>query len=137
MTDWVRLSGRLDRDGVHSLLGTADLFVNPAVRESFGIATLEARTAGLPVIARTGNGVSEFIQHDREGLLCDSTNELVEAIAHLVQDADTRQRIREHNRTSEPTNCTWPVVTAAFARCYDRAAALGAARTGDPETPQK
>jgi phosphatidylinositol alpha 1,6-mannosyltransferase len=31
MADWVHLSGRLDREGVRSLLGTADIFVNPAV----------------------------------------------------------------------------------------------------------
>jgi phosphatidylinositol alpha 1,6-mannosyltransferase len=121
MTEWVRLSGWLDRDGVRALLGTADLFVNPTVRESFGIATLEARTAGVPVIARAGNGVSEFIRHGEEGLLCDSNDEFVEAIALLVQDTETRRRIGAHNRSTEPTNCTWPAVTAAFARCYDRA----------------
>ena len=122
MTDWVRLGGRLDRDEVRSLLRTADLFINPAVRESFGIATLEARTAGVPVIARAGNGVSDFIRHDREGLLCDSPDALVDAIVHLVEDADARHRIHTHNRATQPTDCTWPVVTAAFARCYDQAA---------------
>jgi phosphatidylinositol alpha 1,6-mannosyltransferase len=126
MTEWVWLSGRLDRDGVRALLGTADLFVNPTVRESFGIATLEARTAGVPVIARAGNGVSEFIRHNEEGLLCDNGDELVEAIVQLVEDTETRRRIGAHNRGTEPTNCTWPVVTEAFARCYDRAVALAA-----------
>ena len=56
MADVVRLVGRLDRGGVRTLLASADLFVNPTVRESFGIATLEARTAGVPVLARAGNG---------------------------------------------------------------------------------
>jgi phosphatidylinositol alpha 1,6-mannosyltransferase len=123
MTDWVRLDGRLDRDAVRCLLHAADLFVNPAVRESFGIATLEARTAGVPVIARAGNGVSDFIEHGHEGLLCDSPDALVDAIVHLVHNADDRTRILAHNRTTQPTNCTWPVVTEAFARCYENAAA--------------
>ena len=123
MTDWVRLDGRLDRDAVRRLLQTADLFVNPAVRESFGIATLEARTAGVPVIARAGNGVSDFIEHGQEGLLCDSPDTLVDAIVDLVQDTEARTRILAHNRATQPTNCTWPVVTEAFARCYERAAA--------------
>jgi phosphatidylinositol alpha 1,6-mannosyltransferase len=135
MTDWVRLSGRLDRDAVHCLLQTADLFVNPAVRESFGIATLEARTAGVPVIARAGNGVSEFIKHGEEGLLCDSPDALADAIVHLVRNSDARRRILTHNRTTQPNNCTWPVVTAAFARCYERAAALSMP-AHEPRTPK-
>lgn len=122
MAEWVHLTGRLDRDGVRSLLGTADIFVNPAVRESFGIATLEARTVGVPVIARTNNGVSDFVQNGEEGLLCASSDELVEAIVHLVEDKETRQRMRDHNRTTDPVGCTWPAVVADFARCYRRAA---------------
>jgi glycosyltransferase involved in cell wall biosynthesis len=122
MADWVHLSGRLDREGVRSLLGTADIFVNPAVRESFGIATLEARTAGVPVIARTNNGVAEFVHHAEEGLLCASTDEMVDAIVRLVEDTETRQRMRDHNRTTDPVGCTWPVVVSEFARCYQRAA---------------
>jgi glycosyltransferase involved in cell wall biosynthesis len=123
MTDWVRLSGRLDRDEVRTLLSTADLFVNPTVRESFGIATLEARTAGVPVIARADNGVAEFIRHGVEGLLCDSAGDLVDGISRLALDTVTRQRIRDHNRGTEPT-CTWPMVTASFARCYELATTL-------------
>lgn len=121
MTSWVHLCGRLDRDGIRRLLHSADLFVNPTVRESFGIATLEARTAGVPVIARTGNGVCEFIQPGVEGVLCDSADDLVRAIVELASDPEARHRIRDHNRTTEPENCTWPAVTAAFADCYDRA----------------
>ena len=122
MADWVHLAGRLDRDGVRSVLGTADIFVNPAVLESFGIATLEARAAGIPVIARADNGVSEFVHHAEEGLLCASTDELVDALVRLVEDTEARQRIRDHNRTTDPVGCTWPAVVSEFARCYRRAA---------------
>lgn len=124
MTDWVRLCGRLDRTEVRHLLGTADLFVNPTVRESFGIATLEARTAGVPVIARADNGVAEFIRNGVEGLLCDSADELVEAITYLARNPGRRERMRDHNRTTEPSACTWPKVITAFDQCYDLAAAL-------------
>jgi glycosyltransferase involved in cell wall biosynthesis len=129
MTAWVQLAGRLDRTAVRDLLASADIFVNPTLRESFGIATLEARTAGVPVIARTGNGVAEFVRHGVEGLLCSSRAEFVAAVAQLVRDADRRERIARHNRTSEAVECGWPAVTAAFAHCYDRARALV------PDTP--
>jgi phosphatidylinositol alpha 1,6-mannosyltransferase len=132
MTDWVQLVGRLDRPGVRDLLASADIFVNPTVRESFGIATLEARTAGVPVVARTGNGVAEFVRHGTEGLLCASRAEFVAAIAHLVRDTALREQIGRHNRTSEAVECGWPAVTAAFARCYDRAIALVPKPPGPP-----
>jgi glycosyltransferase involved in cell wall biosynthesis len=124
MADWVRLVGRLDRGDVCALLSTADLFVNPAVRESFGIATLEARTAGVPILARAGNGVADFVRHGEEGLLCPSDADLLDGLVRLVQDDQTRQRIRADNRAIEPTHCTWPMVIAAFERCYDRAGTM-------------
>lgn len=126
MTEWVQLAGRLDRAGVHTLLGSADLFLNPTVRESFGIATLEARTAGVPVLARAGNGVADFVRHSQEGLLCDSVDELVDGLVWLARDDPTRHRIRDHNRASGPTQCSWQAVVTAFRRCYDRAAAVAA-----------
>jgi glycosyltransferase involved in cell wall biosynthesis len=94
------------------------------VRESFGIATLEARTAGVPVVARAGNGVADFIRHGQEGLLCDSVDDLVDALVWLARDDQTRRRIRDHNRATVPTHCTWQEVVTAFRRCYDQAAAI-------------
>lgn len=131
MTDWVRLTGRLDRDNVRALLATADLFLNATVLESFGIATLEARTAGVPVIARAGNGVADYIRHGREGLLCNNMNEFVEGLVWLATDDQARQRIHNHNRTTQPNHCTWLAVLAAFRRCYERAATAAGSRPMD------
>jgi glycosyltransferase involved in cell wall biosynthesis len=121
MTDWVHLSGRMDRVGVRAMLASADLFINPTERESFGVATLEARTVGLPVVARAGNGVADFIAHGREGLLCRDTDALVEGLTWLAQDDQARHRISAHNRAVQPVACTWPTVTSALSRCYDQA----------------
>jgi hypothetical protein len=51
--DWVSLPGRLDAAALRELYTAADVYVAPAVLEAFGIAALEARAAGLPVVART------------------------------------------------------------------------------------
>ena len=52
--------------------------------DRFGIAALEARCAGLPVIAFAGTGVSDFISHDRNGLLVADDAGMVEAIRALA-----------------------------------------------------
>ncbi|MFI9007240.1 glycosyltransferase family 4 protein [Actinosynnema sp. NPDC053489] len=115
--DWVSLPGRLDRRGVARLLAGADVFVNPAEQEAFGLAALEARTAGVPVVARPGTGVADFVRDGVEGVL---TDDLAGAIAHLANDREARLRIAAHNRTTEPVHCTWPRVLEALRDCSAR-----------------
>ncbi|MFJ6671073.1 glycosyltransferase family 4 protein [Actinosynnema sp. NPDC091369] len=114
---WVSLPGRLDRQGVGHLLAGADVFVNPASQEAFGLAALEARTAGVPVVARPGTGVADFVRDGVEGLL---THDLAAGIARLVHDREERLRIAAHNRATEPTHCTWPRVLEALRSCAAR-----------------
>lgn len=101
MTDQVNLFGRLDRHEVRHLLGVSHVFLAPADLESFGIAALEARCVGLPVVAKADSGVSEFIRHEREGLLCGSDDDMADAVVRLVRDHELRLRIAAHNRTAD------------------------------------
>ncbi|MEO7754252.1 MAG: glycosyltransferase, partial [Terracoccus sp.] len=59
--DWVSLPGRVTRDELRERYAAADVYLSPVLLESFGIAALEARTVGLPVIGRSGSGVGEFV----------------------------------------------------------------------------
>ncbi|WP_225992963.1 glycosyltransferase family 4 protein [Actinomadura rudentiformis] len=123
MSGWVRLTGRLDRSAVRVVLAQADVFVAPAARESFGLAALEARLAGLPVIAQTGSGVADFVESGREGLLGRTFPEMAAALLRLADDHRLRNRIAAHNRATEPMRCTWPAVLEAFDGCYELASA--------------
>ncbi|GAA4990842.1 glycosyltransferase [Actinopolymorpha pittospori] len=118
MTGWVRLAGRLDRAGVRAVLAEADVFVAPATRESFGIAALEARVAGVPVVAYDRGGVADFVVPEKEGLLARTPSELAAAVVRLARDHALRASIAAHNSASEPVRCTWPVVLAAFEELY-------------------
>ncbi|KQW43961.1 hypothetical protein ASC77_21440 [Nocardioides sp. Root1257] len=102
MDDWVELPGRLDRTEIGRVLADASVFVAPAELESFGIAALEARTAGLPVVASSLSGVTEFVQHEREGLLGATDGMLATHIARLLTDVSLRERIAQHNATVPP-----------------------------------
>ena len=66
---WVELPGRLAPAALRDLYHRADLYLSPGELEAFGIAALEARTAGLPVLARAGTGVSEFVEAGVEGVV--------------------------------------------------------------------
>lgn len=132
MEHWVRMTGRLDRAEVREVLASADVFVAPARRESFGLAALEARLAGVPVIAHASSGIADFVRPEREGLLASSAKGIAEALVRLVTDDALRHRIAAHNGATVPEDCTWPAVLAAFGELYERhrAGAAGAGPSG-------
>jgi glycosyltransferase involved in cell wall biosynthesis len=123
MADWVGLPGRLPREALRELYRRADVFVAPAVLESFGIAALEARTAGLPVVAMAAAGIREFVAPDVEGLLAGSDAEMATALARLAGSPQLRARIAGHNRQVPPL-MGWPRVIQRCEEVYARAAAL-------------
>ena len=121
----VDLTGRLAPDDVKATLAASDVFVAPAHMESFGIAALEARTVGLPVLAYARTGVRTFVHHEVEGLLARDDRMMVANIARVATDDVLRARMAEHNRAVEPDEA-WPHVLAITEQAYADAAALGA-----------
>jgi glycosyltransferase involved in cell wall biosynthesis len=102
LESWVTLTGRLDRETIKGILARTDVFVAPAILESFGIAALEARCAGVPVVARSDGGVAEFIKDGHEGLLAADDAALSRSIALLANDSALRAQIAGHNRSTDP-----------------------------------
>ena len=125
----VELCGRLDRDQIRSTFATADFFVAPANLESFGIAALEARCAGLPVVAKSRTGIREFVENGQEGLLADTDHDMADQIRRLVTDADLREKITTFNR-EVPSPVDWSEVVHLNIAAYHQAIELMAEHTG-------
>lgn len=123
----VGLLGRLDHEGIGEVFANADLYVQPSVRESFGLAALEARCAGLPVLARRQTGTTQFVRDGIEGLLVDSDADMARALMRLARDRDLLDRMAEHNRSTQPDD-TWPAVLAMVDAAYAQAIARHAAQ---------
>jgi glycosyltransferase involved in cell wall biosynthesis len=87
------LRGWLTPAALRSLYARAHAFVQASRHESFGIAALEARATGLPVIALRASGSSEFLHDRQNALLCDDDEELGAALVQLVNNADLRARL--------------------------------------------
>ncbi len=119
----VDLAGRLTPDAVKATLASSDAFVAPAKLESFGIAALEARTMGLPVLAYAATGISTFVRDGVEGLLASDDEAMTDAIVRIASDDALRVRIAEHNRSTDPDEA-WPhvlqVVTDAYTTAHHR-----------------
>ena len=111
-----------DAQELRSLYASATAFVLPSVREAFGIAALEARAAGLPVIAMTAAGSSEFLQHRSNALLCEDDLALRQAIATILSDRGLRDRLAGMDGTLDRYD--WRNVIRAHERAYTRAMEL-------------
>jgi glycosyltransferase involved in cell wall biosynthesis len=63
-------------------------------------ALLEAMASGRPVVATAVGGVPELIEHGREGLLVEPTDEAVaSALTELLCDPESASRMGTHART--------------------------------------
>ncbi len=122
MTDWVHLPGRVSRDELRDRYAEADIYVSPAELESFGIAALEARTAGLPVVGRSSSGIGEFVSDGVNGFLTTSDKGMSRALARLAGDAALRAEMTAYNLDQAPEQDWSNVVERALGE-YDRAAA--------------
>ncbi len=77
-----------DEAGVSALYAHAaalrGVFVNPALVEPFGLTTIEAAAAGLPVIATRNGGAVDIVGDYGHGVLIDPTN--IAAMGRAIQD---------------------------------------------------
>ena len=95
--DWVELPGRVGKEELRRLHRSADVYLTTARLEAFGIAPLEARAAGVPVVAPRGTGVDDFVESTAStGCSADGDVELAGALAHLAGDDALRARMRAH-----------------------------------------
>ena len=118
--DWVELPGRVGKEELRRLHHGADVYLTAARLEAFGIAPLEARAAGVPVVAPRGTGVDDFVEDGVDGLLADGDGPLALALARLAGDDALRARMRTHLRATAPAQ-DWGGVLAATLAEYDRA----------------
>ena len=76
---------------------SAHLFAMPSIYESFGLATAEALSAGLPALGFADcPGTSELIEHGVNGFLVEGSDRvaaLAEGLARLMASPELRQRM--------------------------------------------
>jgi len=127
MGGWVGLPGRVTREEVRERYAAADIYVAPAPLESFGIAALEARTVGLPVVGRRGSGLAEFVKDGLNGYLAADDAAMADCLARLVVDDALRASMTAYNRSTPPEQ-SWPLILDGAEAEYRRAIALASAR---------
>ena len=115
--DRVQLPGALSRGQIRDHLATSDVFVAPATLESFGIAALEARCAGVPVVGMAASGVTEFITHEVDGLLARTDADLARSLLRVASEPLLVAAMRRHSATTA-VGMNWDAVLEEHDRVY-------------------
>jgi glycosyltransferase involved in cell wall biosynthesis len=69
MTSRVRSTGMISYEDIPGYLAMSDIFVTPSVSESFGMSTVEAMGAGLPIMGIHSAGTSDIVEDGKTGFL--------------------------------------------------------------------
>jgi 1,2-diacylglycerol 3-alpha-glucosyltransferase len=80
--DRVFFTGMVDHEQIPLYLKTSDLFVTPSSAETFGLSTVEAMAAGLPVLGIDAPGTADIIEDGITGLI--TSDDLALFTAKLV-----------------------------------------------------
>ena len=101
-------------------LHAADFFVLPSAHEPFGIAVLEAWSAGTPVIASRVGGLKYLIRDGENGRFCepDDPATIVAAVEECRRDMAATRRMAERARSEAAERYSWTRVTERLADFY-------------------
>ncbi|MBI3949718.1 MAG: glycosyltransferase [Acidobacteria bacterium] len=96
----VKLLGYKMRHEVFQFMAGSDIYLCPSLRESFGVANLEASFFQLPIIASRIGGIPEVVQDGKTGLLVPpgDVEALTTALEHLIAYREVRLRMGEAGR---------------------------------------
>lgn len=107
LADGVTFVGQIAYELVSGFMRSLDLFVHPALEESFGLVLIEAIIEGTPVIAGTDSGAVAWVLGDGvAGVLVDvrSPAALADAVIHLAASPAEREQLArsafEHTRAN-------------------------------------
>lgn len=114
------------RNDVADLMAAADLFVLPSVAEAFGLVLAESLYLGTPVVATRVGGIPEIVDDGVDGMLVPPADSraLAEAIAGLLRDGDTRQRMAGAGREKVLSRFRFADMVRSYERFYTQLAAI-------------
>ena len=100
LKDRVKFLGQIPNKRIPEHLVAADCFVFPSLSEGFGIAVLEARAAGLPIVATTRGGVVDIVQGGIHGLPINPENpqSISDCIFRILSEEGLAQELAQKAR---------------------------------------
>jgi glycosyltransferase involved in cell wall biosynthesis len=122
LTQNVSFLGAIEHCQVPELLKNVDIFVMPSIRESFGVAAVEAQAMEIPVVATKVGGVPEVVLDGESGILVEpgSSEQLAQAILTLIENPAFRRQMGERGRGYVLANYRWEDNAALMENLYQQ-----------------
>jgi len=108
--DIIQLCNRIDdREKLLKMYRKANVFIMPSFHETFGLVYSEATANGKAVIECTGEGIEDFVEDGKTGILVEQKDVdiLVRAMDCLLGHPDKTKTIGERARKLVMENYTW------------------------------
>jgi glycosyltransferase involved in cell wall biosynthesis len=98
--DVVRFMGYVDEAAKRELLSAATLFVNPSVKEGWGISTIEANLCGTVALASDVAGLRDSVRDGQTGMLFrfNDKEDFLEKAHTLLTQTQLRQQMEQRAR---------------------------------------
>ncbi|MBK5275006.1 MAG: glycosyltransferase family 4 protein [Desulfuromonadales bacterium] len=96
--DALFFAGFIPHEEMHDALGSLYLNISMHRHEPFGLHVVEGMAAGTPLVAYRAGGFPEIVEHERNGYLAESQEELLQAILALLRDRDKRTKMGQSGR---------------------------------------
>jgi teichuronic acid biosynthesis glycosyltransferase TuaC len=134
----VQFVGRQSRGQVAEAMRRCSVFVLPSRNEGLGCVYLEAMSCGKPVIGCEGQGITEVIEHGKNGWLvpADGLEELVQGVSALLGSPELRTRLGKAARQTILKRFTLSQQAQHLAEIYRRAVAGWSIRLNAPSADQ-
>lgn len=96
------------QEDVFPVLGLCDLYLHVTVLDTFSMATLEAMSVGLPVVASRVGGLTDLVDSERTGILVENKAEDIgAAVIKLLDDPDRARRLGMAAREAVRERYSW------------------------------
>ena len=103
----VRFLGGLSPLETVRLMADCNLVLSTSTMEAYGMAIAEARTLGLPVVARAGGNIARLVEASSGGEVVASADELAEAFLVVCRDAHEHARRLDQARANALSPRSW------------------------------
>ena len=114
------LTGYFDKNKIAAFL-ESDLYLMPSRSDAYGIAFLEAWSAGKPVIGAKIGATPEVIQDNIDGLLVefDNPHNIADQVVKLLRNKKLRKRLGEQGKVKVETFHSWRNIAYLTKNVYD------------------
>jgi glycosyltransferase-like protein len=115
----IRILGSVDNGTVRELYQVADCFVQPSMKEGWGLAVLEAMANGLPIVASNIPVFREYLKDAYNALLANPRDhqDIARQMLRTIREIGLAKALSEHGR-STANQYTWRMAAKEHMNLY-------------------